>query len=253
MPVRRHAVIASSLVGLCVAPALLALVTEPSRADGTESVTAVGQVNMYPELHAYIADRLGEFDQIEAERRAVLDGMAEFVRTSLAERGRVELTFICTHNSRRSHMGQVWARTAAAHFGLDGVDTYSGGTEATAFNPRAVEAVRRAGFAVDVSTGGDNPVYQVRWGVSAVPMACFSKVYDAPPNPTEAFGAVMTCTQADEACPVVMGASARFGVAYVDPKARDGEADESAAYDERCRQIAREMLYVFERASRGAS
>lgn len=73
-----------------------------------------------------------------------------------------ELTFICTHNSRRSHMGQIWAQAAAWHFGLNDVRTFSGVTEATAFNPRAVRALRELGVAIDVSQEADNPVYTVQ-------------------------------------------------------------------------------------------
>jgi hypothetical protein len=76
-------------------------------------------------------------------------------------------------------------------------------------------------------------------------MECFSKVYSEPPNPKSGYCAVMTCLQADQACPVVAGAALRVALPYDDPKAYDGTAAESARYDERCRQISREMLYVF--------
>ena len=54
----------------------------------------------------------------------------------------------------------------------------------------------------------------------------------------------MTCSQADKACPVVKGASSWVAVPYDDPKEFDGKAQETAKYDERCRQIAAETLYV---------
>jgi protein-tyrosine phosphatase/arsenate reductase len=97
---------------------------------------------------------------------------------------------------------------------------------------------------------GDNPVYRVRHGEDAPPVEHFSKVYDQAPNPSEGFCAVMTCQAASEACPVVHGADARVAVPYEDPKAFDGTEQEAAKYDERCRQIAREMLYAFSRVSR---
>ncbi|MCK4776283.1 MAG: protein-tyrosine-phosphatase, partial [Candidatus Krumholzibacteria bacterium] len=62
---------------------------------------------------------------------------------------------------------------------------------------------------------------------------------------TEDFCAVMTCSQADKNCPVVVGASMRVAIPYDDPKAFDGTDQEAANYDERCRQISREMLYLF--------
>jgi hypothetical protein len=129
--------------------------------------------------------------------------------------------------------------------------TYSGGTEATAFNPRAVAAIRRAGFAVETIAEGDNPVYGVRYMDEMEPMPCFSKVYDRPPNPQQGFAAVMTCSAADEACPIVFGAANRIAIPFDDPKPFDGNEQEAAKYDERCRQIAREMLYVVSRVDLG--
>ena len=55
----------------------------------------------------------------------------------------------------------------------------------------------------------------------------------------------MTCSRADESCPVVMVADLRVGIPYDDPKAADGTPEESARYDERCKQIATEMFYLF--------
>ena len=145
-------------------------------------------------------------------------------------------------------MGQLWAVAAAAHFGIDGVRTYSGGTEATAFNPRAVAAMRRAGFVIE-SPGGDNPRYRVTFDEDGPVMECFSKAYDDPVNPATGFAAIMTCSDADEACPVIHGASLRAPIRYEDPKAADETPDEALAYDARCLQIATEMLYLFTRAA----
>jgi len=157
----------------------------------------------------------------------------------------VRLVFICTHNSRRSHLSQIWAQTAAGRYGVAGVETFSGGTEATAFNPRAVTALRRAGFTIPEPEAGANPRYQVRCHAEAPPLVCFSKVYGDASNPRSDFYAVMTCSQADQNCPVVAGAAQRIALPFDDPKAFDGTLEEAAQYDERCRQIAREMLFIF--------
>jgi arsenate reductase (thioredoxin) len=213
------------------------------------STTDRSSVPLLPALERFVADAIADLDRIPAERRLQLDALTLFVaeRTSAGEPA--PLTFICTHNSRRSHMAQLWAQAAAHHFGINGVETYSGGTEATAFNPRAVAALQRAGFLVEPTTTGDNPVYAVRYLAEMEPMSCFSKVYDQPPNPTGGFCAVMTCGAADAGCPIVFGAAERIAITYDDPKAADGTAQEAAVYDERCRQIAREMLYAFSRVS----
>jgi len=203
---------------------------------------------MYPALEAYIRHALPLMDGISQKRKRALEDVAVFVSSKRKAGEVAELTFICTHNSRRSHMGQLWAAVAAAHFGIDCVRTYSGGTEATAFNPRAVVAIEKAGFAVE-NPGGVNPHYQVTFDDGGPAMECFSKTYTDPFNPAEGFAAIMTCSDADEACPVVAGAAIRAPIRYEDPKVADGTSRETAAYDERCLQIATEMLYLFSRVA----
>jgi hypothetical protein len=223
-----------------------------SDAAAATHATPLDTGGVYDELESYLRERETEFDRIDADRRSLLDGLAGFVASPPAGVGRVRLTFVCTHNSRRSHMSQLWAAAAATRHGLD-VETYSGGTEATAFNPRAVAAMRRAGFRVVATGTGDNPVYRASHAYAAAAAACFSTLFDAPPNPTSGFAAVMVCTSADEACPSVPGAASRFAIPFDDPKASDGTPAEEATYDKRCAQIAREMLYVMKRASVMAS
>lgn len=203
---------------------------------------------LLPELAEYVAARLAELDlAIPDERATQLGALAGYVAAKSAAGEPVRLTFICTHNSRRSQLAQIWASTAAHLFSVAGVETYSGGTEATAFNPRAVAALRRAGFRIAVLGHGANPLYEVRSGHGIEPIRAFSKVYDESPNPPGEFAAVMTCSAADASCPVVTGADARFSIPYDDPKEHDDTDREAEAYDERCSQIAREMLSLLSR------
>ncbi len=202
-------------------------------------------VPLYPEIERYLSEVASEVGRIPDDRSQALDRLAGFIAARATAGRPSRLTFICTHNSRRSQLAQIWARAAAAHLGVPAVETYSGGTEATAFNPRAVAAMRRAGFRIDDPDGGDNPVYRVRFADGAEPMECFSKLYHQAPNPEREFCAVMTCSAADTTCPVVLGAAERISLPYDDPGFFDGSDREAAAYDERCRQIAREMLAVF--------
>lgn len=161
----------------------------------------------------------------------------------------VKLNFICTHNSRRSHIAQIWAAAGAAYFGTPGVETYSGGTGATAFNPRAVAALQRAGFQID-NPGGKNPHYRVYFAEAHHPLICYSKTFDDPVNPKSGFAAIMTCSDADENCPFIPGAEFRLPLTYDDPKNADGTPEEAVRYDERVRQIGREILYAIQLASR---
>jgi hypothetical protein len=195
----------------------------------------------------YILARKSEFYRIPAERRELLSQLSLAISKRLQSKQKVKLVFICTHNSRRSHLSQIWASIAASEYHVDDIQTYSGGTEATAFNPRAIAALQRAGVEIQKTTNDDNPVYDVHVvpGNDQSKLQCFSKRYDESPNPTSDFMAVMTCTQADKGCPLVRGADFRIAIPYEDPKASDGTPNEAKRYDECCELIAREMLYLF--------
>lgn len=218
--------------------------------DSVAAVEAKGDIEMYPELKAYMEARGREAETISVERRIQLDEFAAYIATCNASGKPARLIFVCTHNSRRSQMSMLTAAAAAAMHGVD-VITYSGGTESTAFNPRAAGAIERAGFKVVKTTDDVNPVYHVSISEDIPAMTCFSKKYDGDPNPKSGFAAVMVCDDADEKCPVVVGAEARFPIKYVDPKVSDGTKAEEATYDERCAQIAREMMYTMARAAGG--
>jgi arsenate reductase len=198
---------------------------------------------MYPILENYITRLVSDFSSISEDRKKDLKEVANYIRTKLSAGKPAKLNFICTHNSRRSHLAQIWTQTAAAFYDIDKIETYSGGTEATALNPRAVAAIERAGFKVE-DPGGDNPRYEVSFSEQSQPMICFSKKFDDDINPDNNFAAIMTCSDADENCPFVPGTEFRKPITYVDPKEADGTEREAEVYDERCRQIATEMFYM---------
>lgn len=206
--------------------------------------------SLRPALLRYVKEVAGELDTISAERKGVLAEIAATVVARLRAGADANLTFICTHNSRRSHMSQIWAQTAALYYGLEKVRAFSGGTEATACNCRTVTAMRRAGFAIEDATTGDNPVYLVRYSDDLPPLRAYSKLYNADDNPKRDFIALMTCSVADKTCPVVEGAIARYAIHYADPRLCDDTPTETAAYNERCREIAREMFYIMSEVRR---
>ena len=199
----------------------------------------------YPQLMQYLAEATSRFDMIPSDRKVELAKVANYIGERLSKSKPAELTFICTHNSRRSHLSQIWAQVAAEFYGLKGVATYSGGTEATALNPRAVAAMQRCGLKIVADDpAASNPRYSVFTSDSASPQVCFSKAYGDAPNPSSDYCAVMTCSQADDACPLVMGCDLRMPIRYEDPKVADDTELEAQRYDERCAQICGEMLYM---------
>ena len=201
---------------------------------------------LYPALQKYAGSFMAEFDQIPDKRKKDLSKVSDYITDHLAVNTLAKLTFICTHNSRRSHMGQIWAQTAACYYGIRGIRTFSGGTEATAFNPNAVKAMVDAGFEIKSDGNPDNPVYKVSFAYDQEPIKVFSKKYDDDSNPREDFCAIMTCSDADENCPFIPGATLRIPITYEDPKAYDNTPEEAKAYAERCYQIGAEMYYIFD-------
>lgn len=186
-----------------------------------------------------------EFDQISNERKEILKELTQFVQGKITVNQRVYLNFICTHNSRRSHLSQLWAQAAAHYYGISNVECFSGGTEATAFNPRAVKAMQDAGFTIIKTKEGDNPTYEVRYSNNTPPVIAFSKKYDDPFYHNQDFAAIMTCSHADENCTLVVGATKRIALTYDDPKEFDGTPQEAEKYAERVQQIGRELFFAF--------
>ncbi|EAY30028.1 low molecular weight phosphatase family protein [Microscilla marina] len=198
----------------------------------------------YPGLAAYLAEVTQEFEQIPATRQHQLKEVSQYIRQKLNANQLVQVIVICTHNSRRSHLGQIWLQIAAAFYHIQRFTSFSGGTESTAFHPNAVTALQTAGIEIVCQSADENPVYECRYGAHFPTIEAFSKVYTHATNPTQSFAALMVCTQADQGCPIVTGAEARFSLPYQDPKAYDNTAQQSEQYNERCRQIAREMFFV---------
>lgn len=179
------------------------------------------------------------------ERKAVLQPLVDYLQNKVNRNDEIRLNFICTHNSRRSHLSQIWAQTMAFHFGIKNVFCYSGGTEATAMFPKVAETLVHQGFDIQKLSETENPVYAVKFDNNQHPIICFSKAYFDDFNPKSGFGAIMTCNNADQGCPMVLGAEARFPIKYDDPKAFDGTELMNEKYAERSLQIASEFFYVF--------
>jgi arsenate reductase (thioredoxin) len=187
---------------------------------------------------------VNNFKEISTERKQLLEKIAGYIKTKQANKEAINLVYVCTHNSRRSHLGQVWAAVAAAYYNIENVQTFSGGTEATAFNPNAIKAITSAGFTVKKTTETNNPVYEVYFSEKEF-TTCFSKVYNHEINPVQNFAAIMTCSDAEDNCPFIPGCDLRIGTTYNDPKAFDHTVLQNEKYTERSNQIAMECLYVF--------
>ena len=182
---------------------------------------------------------------ISEERKSILQPLIEFIQQKVTENQEIRLNFICTHNSRRSHLSQIWAQTMANYFNIKNVFSYSGGTEATALFPMVAETLQNSGFQIKTISEGNNPIYSVKYAENEHPIICFSKNLDDDFNPKSEFAAILTCNSANEACPTVFGAEKRIPITFEDPKAFDNTPQQAEKYQERSLQIATEMFYVF--------
>lgn len=204
---------------------------------------------LLPDLRRTVDRLSADFESISADRVERLLRLTQYVVERKRDGKASDLIFICTHNSRRSHISQIWASTAAVAFDHNDVRCYSGGMEVTAFHPNAIAALRRAGFSIETPEGHDqNPVHGVSFSDESDPLRCCSKLYDDAANPQSDFAAVMTCSEADAACPYIPGAH-RISLPFEDPKRADGHQDESAVYDATVDEIGREMLFAFSMVS----
>lgn len=186
-----------------------------------------------------------DFNQISEDRKKVLQPLVDYIQNKVNNKQDIRLNLICTHNSRRSHLSQVWAQTASAFYHVKNVTCYSGGTEATALYSMVIETLEQTGFKIQTISKGNNPVYSIKFSANEHPVIGFSKTYDDDFNPESEFVAIMTCSQADGGCPFIAGAEKRIPITFEDPKVSDGTAQQKQIYLERSLQIGNEMFYVF--------
>ena len=186
-----------------------------------------------------------DYKTISEERKTILEPLIEYIQNKVLNNDEIRLNLICTHNSRRSHLSQIWAQTAAFYFNISKVFCYSGGTEATAMFPMVAKTLANQGFQIKAISEGNNPIYSIKYSENEPSIICFSKTYDDDFNPQSQFVAILTCSQAEGGCPFIAGAEKRIPITFDDPKAFDNTPQQTEKYQERSIQIATEMFYVF--------
>ncbi len=199
--------------------------------------------NVYLEIEAEIEKLTPQ--TISEERKLTLQPFIEFIQSKVSNGQAIHINFICTHNSRRSHLAQVWAQTMANYFQVQNVFCYSGGTETTALFPTVAATLQNSGFQIKAISEGENPIYSIKFAKNEPPIIGFSKQLDDDFNPKSEFAAIMTCDSASEACPFVPGAEKRISITFEDPKTFDNTPFQMEKYRERSLQIATEMQHVF--------
>ena len=207
--------------------------------------------SLNPRVAAHADMLTTSFDMIDETHREAGEKLVDWIVKNYKPGQPLHVTVICTGNSRRSILGATMGNIAAAYYGMPEIRFHSGGTAPSAFNPRAIAALKEIGVEVE-PTGKEaprgepktaNPIYVVRWG-SGMEATEFSKTYFDARNPQQGFAALMVCGEADAACPFVKGAAVRISMPYLDPKIYDDSTYESQKYAERRDDIGRLMLCV---------
>ena len=179
------------------------------------------------------------------KREVALESLIDYIQEKHNKKEDILLNFICTHNSRRSHLSQIWAQTMASFFDIKNVYCYSGGTESTKIYPMVIETMESIGFEIKKLSEGNNSIYSIKYNNNDMPIIGFSKSYNDSFNPKSNYAAIMVCSSADEACPVVNGCEKRISLTFDDPKDFDNSPLQKEKYLERSIEIATNLYYVF--------
>ena len=79
-------------------------------------------------LKEYINNIIISLEDNLKVRTSSLMSVSKYIRKKSINKNKVNLVFICTHNSRRSQLAQVWSYVASKYYKLDNIMTFSGGT-----------------------------------------------------------------------------------------------------------------------------
>lgn len=206
--------------------------------------TAFGQ-HLNKKLMSYVTEVITEFDKIDINRRAKLTAIGTHIMNEKKRNGKVDILFVCTHNSRRSHMAHAWLETAVHFYGINDVTAYSGGLEATDFHTNAIGALERAGYGIK-KLGKPDPVQKYQMANGVKKSIFYSKKYTDIPDLKPNFTAILLCADADKSCPIVDGTKARFAIPFEDPRYYDNTPSAEFQYDASVREIAREIFFLME-------
>ena len=180
--------------------------------------------------------------EVEDNRAFVLTEIVNYIYKTISKNKIPKLIFICTHNSRRSQFCQFWATFFSNYYNIE-CSVFSGGTFETKVNKSVINNIKDYGFNISFEESY-NPIYFVKFKNQNLGNY-FSKMYNDVENPKSEFAAIMTCSDAENKCPLVEGAEIKFSLQYEDPKKYDNTKIEKSEYKKTSEKIASEMNYLF--------
>ena len=186
---------------------------------------------------------------LEKNRKDKLVKLAQVIKRNHEQQNIVKIIFICTHNSRRSQFSQVWAYVSSLYFKLDFIEFCSGGIEVDSVNLNVINSLINSGLKIE-KTHNNKVIYLLKSFKKDKGINLYSKVYDSKLNPSKHFIAIMTCSDADQMCPVIKGADKKISLPYSDPRVADNTGLEKEVYNQTCSIIAKEMFYLMKQVKK---
>lgn len=186
---------------------------------------------------------------LEKNRKEKLIELAQTIRNTYKNENNVKIIFICTHNSRRSQFSHAWAYVSSLYFKLDFIKPFSGGTEIDTVNLNVINSLISSGLKIEKTHKG-KAIYLLKSFKKDKGINLYSKVYNSKLNPSKHFIAIMTCSDADQMCPVIKGAEKKVSLPYSDPRVSDNTGLEKEVYNQTCSIIAKEMFYLMKQVKK---
>ena len=135
------------------------------------------------------------------------------------------------------------------YFKLDFIKPYSGGTEIETVNLNVINSLINSGLKIEKTHKG-KAIYLLKSFKKDKGINLYSKVYNSKLNPSKHFIAIMTCSDADQMCPVIKGAEKKVSLPYSDPRVSDNTGLKKEVYNQTCSIIAKEMFYLMKQVKK---
>ncbi|BDD05230.1 arsenate reductase/protein-tyrosine-phosphatase family protein [Aureibacter tunicatorum] len=204
-------------------------------------------VLLYPSLQQFIENVNKETSHLQPDRIRKLDTLARCIKSTLKLHDKAKIVYVCTHNSRRSQIAQALTEAIAGYYGLNNsmLEVYSGGSQVTSIHSNVIKTLKNIGFRAQKQTNSDNPVYYLEHSINQKGTEFFSKKFDDSKNPKDNYYAIMTCSHAEQNCPIQVGSIFKVSLPFNDPGEYDNTQKENLAYYNCCVELATEINYVF--------
>ena len=197
----------------------------------------------YNQIQLFCLEITSSFKNIPSSRLQRLDEIVLEINEIFNNKKNLNFLFVCTHNSRRSQFANVWAEIAATFYNLNSIKSYSCGTEKSIVSKNTIEALEDLGLKIHNHPNINN-AFHAFYGKELF-IDVFSKKYSDSSISKENTIAIMTCTDADQNCPIIPYAKNRISLNFKDPKRFDNTSYFRMEYQKTAKEIATEIFYIF--------